>query len=241
MTNNTFTGTGAGGNSISAHMVGNFRIADNLISGGQSTGISLSGSGGGTVFDNSIVHNNGAAVSVDGGSGIDIAQNYLDDTQTPASPVTVTNSTGVTQEANTTPAMIPVGRTISLKSAANGMYVCADNYGWAPLIANRSAVGQWEQYTVVDAGNGNVGLRAHANNKYVDAANAGASPLIADLGGVQLGGTFQWIALGSSNIGLRSRANSQYVCADLSLANPPRLVANRTAIGQWETYLVTLY
>ena len=146
-------------------MVGSFKIADNVISGGQSTGISLSGCGGGTVFDNSIVHNNGAAVSVDGGSGIDIAQNYLDDTLAPNSPVSVTNSTSVTQEANTTPAMIPVGRTISLKAAANGMYVCADNYGNSPLIANRSAVGQWEQYTVVDAGNGNVGLLAHANNE----------------------------------------------------------------------------
>ncbi len=69
---------------------------------------------------------------------------------------------------------------ISLRARANNMYVCADNAGASPLIANRAAAGPWETFDVLDAGGGNVALRAHANNQIVCADNAGAPPLIAN-------------------------------------------------------------
>jgi hypothetical protein len=56
---------------------------------------------------------------------------------------------------------------ISLRAHANGKYVTAENAGAAPLIANRIAIGGWEQFDVLDAGNGNVALQAHANNQIV--------------------------------------------------------------------------
>ncbi|MFD6304377.1 hypothetical protein ACFWFF_15095 [Streptomyces sp. NPDC060223] len=47
-------------------------------------------------------------------------------------------------------------------------------------MPNRTCVGTWEKFTLVDAGNGNVALRAQADNLYVCADNAGTSPLIAN-------------------------------------------------------------
>jgi hypothetical protein len=41
--------------------------------------------------------------------------------------------------------------TVSLKALANNLYVSADNTGTSPLIANRTAVGAWEQFTMATA------------------------------------------------------------------------------------------
>lgn len=35
---------------------------------------------------------------------------------------------------------------IALRSHANGMYVCADNNGESPLIANKNSVHTWETF-----------------------------------------------------------------------------------------------
>jgi hypothetical protein len=69
---------------------------------------------------------------------------------------------------------------IALVALANSEYVCADNGGANPLIANRHAFGAWETYTELDAGGGHTALRALANNQIVCADSGGASPLIAN-------------------------------------------------------------
>jgi hypothetical protein len=38
---------------------------------------------------------------------------------------------------------------ISLRAHANGMYVTADNAGASPLIANRTAIGPWEEFDLI--------------------------------------------------------------------------------------------
>jgi hypothetical protein len=48
------------------------------------------------------------------------------------------------------------------------------------LIANRTAIGPWEEFTLIRNNDGSISLRAHANNDIVAANNAGASPLIAN-------------------------------------------------------------
>ncbi len=35
---------------------------------------------------------------------------------------------------------------VALRSLANGKYVCAENAGGSPLIANRDKVGPWELF-----------------------------------------------------------------------------------------------
>ncbi|WP_347405293.1 ThuA domain-containing protein [Asanoa sp. WMMD1127] len=72
------------------------------------------------------------------------------------------------------------GGNVALKSRANGMYVCAENAGANPLIANRAAVGGWETFARVNNPDGTVSFRAQANGRYVVAENAGAAALIAN-------------------------------------------------------------
>jgi hypothetical protein len=128
------------------------------------------------------------------------------------------------------------GSVVSLKATVNGKFVCADNAGSSPLIANRTAVGPWEQYTVLDAGGGKIALRAQANNKIVCADNGGANPLIANRDAIGSWETFTEVDAGGGNIALRASANGKYVCAENAGANP--LIANRTGYGSWETFTV---
>ncbi len=117
---------------------------------------------------------------------------------------------------------------ISLRAHANGKYVTADNAGADPLIANRTAIGPWEQFDQLDAGNGMIVLRAHANNLIV----TGNDPLTADRTTVSAAETFQLVRDPDGSVSLK--VNDRYVCAENAGAQP--LVANRTAIGAWEEF-----
>jgi hypothetical protein len=126
------------------------------------------------------------------------------------------------------------GSVVGLRAHANGLYVTAENAGASALIANRTAVGGWEQFDLIDAGSGNVALRAHANGLYVTAENAGASPLIANRTAVGGWERFQVIHNSDGSTSLRALANNAYVTAENAGASP--LIANRTAIGTWEKF-----
>jgi hypothetical protein len=123
---------------------------------------------------------------------------------------------------------------ISLRAHANGLYVCADNAGASPLIANRTAIGPWETFDLLDAGNGTIALRAHANNEIVTADNAGAAALIANRTTVGGWETFQLIHNSDGSVSLLALADNDYVTAENAGASP--LIANRTAIGPWEEF-----
>ena len=69
---------------------------------------------------------------------------------------------------------------MALRSTATNRYVCAENAGAAPLVANRTAIGAWENFARIDNADGSVSFRAQANGRYVAAENAGAAPLIAN-------------------------------------------------------------
>ncbi len=56
---------------------------------------------------------------------------------------------------------------MALRSKANGQYVCAENAGANPLVANRAAVGAWETFARVNNPDGTISLRATVNNRYV--------------------------------------------------------------------------
>jgi len=123
---------------------------------------------------------------------------------------------------------------ISLRSHANAQLVTADNAGAAPLIANRAAIGPWEQFDLLDAGNGNIALRAHANGLVVTAENAGTASLIANRTAVGLWETFQLVHNPDGSVALRALVNSMFVTAENAGAAP--LIANRAAIGPWEEF-----
>ncbi|WNG49145.1 coagulation factor 5/8 type domain-containing protein [Archangium minus] len=133
--------------------------------------------------------------------------------------------------------LIP-GTNVSLQAVSSGQYVCADDSGNSPLIANRTAVGPWETFTVVDAGNGNIALIAQVNGLYVCAEDYGNSPLIANRTAVGPWETFTEVDAGNGNIALRSQINGLYVSASNSGSGP--LIANQTSVGPWETFVVQI-
>lgn len=157
-------------------------------------------------------------------------------TALPFAPVSGTPATGARHLAG-----VSIGldgnaqhqRTVSLRAHANGMLVTAESAGAQPLIANRAAIGTWEQFDLIDLGNGNVALRAHANGRYVAAESAGAQPLIANRTAIGCWETFQLVHNPDGSVSLKA-VNNDYVCAE-NAGNAP-LIANRTAIGPWEEF-----
>ncbi len=103
-----------------------------------------------------------------------------------------------------------------------------------PLIANRTAIGSWEQFDLIDLGNGNVALRSHANGGYVCAENWGTQALIANRTAIRLWETFQLLHNPDGSVSLKALVNDKYVCAENAGAS--WLIANRTAIGSWEQF-----
>ena len=126
------------------------------------------------------------------------------------------------------------GTLVSLRALANNQYVSAANAGTQPLVANRAAIGQWEQFDLVSLGGGSVALRSRANGLYVCAENAGASPLIANRAAAGPWETFTLIRNADGTESLRAAANNMYVVAENAGAAP--LIANRAAIGPWEKF-----
>ena len=124
--------------------------------------------------------------------------------------------------------------TVSFKARANARWVTAESGGGAPLIANRTAIGPWEQFDLILLGGTAVALLAHANGAFVCADNGGASSLIANRGAVGAWETFTLVPNADGTIALRSAANSRLVTAEAGGGAP--LIANRTAIGPWEQF-----
>ncbi|MFC4031671.1 xylosidase [Streptomyces polygonati] len=146
--------------------------------------------------------------------------------------LTATRPTQPVVSGGGTPPTSPgTGQVVSLRAGVNNDYVTAENGGAAALIANRTAIGVWEQFDLLDAGNGGIALRAHANSRYV---TAGSSPLIADATAIGAAQTFQLIHNSNGTVSLKAQANNMYVTAEN--AGAAALIANRTAIGPWEQF-----
>jgi beta-glucanase (GH16 family) len=135
---------------------------------------------------------------------------------------------------NPNPNPVPSGQTVSLRSRANYQYVRAENAGSQPLIANSGSIGTWEQFKLIDNGDGTITLQSMANNQYVCAENAGGQALIANRGAIGSWEKFRVINNSDGTISLQSLANNQYVCAEN--AGNQALIANRGAIGSWEKF-----
>ncbi len=128
----------------------------------------------------------------------------------------------------------PAAATRSLRAGVNQRFVCADEAGARPLVANRLAAGGWEQFDLVDIGDGLIALRSHANGRYVTAEDAGNSPLIARALTVSTWERFQLVHNPDGSVSLKAMINGKYVTAENAGRNP--LIANRTLIGLWEEF-----
>ncbi|WP_433211885.1 PKD domain-containing protein [Dactylosporangium sp. CS-047395] len=125
-----------------------------------------------------------------------------------------------------------INTDVTWSSAVKG-YVSADGAGTKPLIANRTAVGSWETFDLIDAGNSQVAFFSHANYRFVTADSGGNAPLIANRTTVGAWEKFTLINLGWRSA-LLANANGKYVTAENG-GNAP-LIANRTTVGDWEGF-----
>ncbi len=130
----------------------------------------------------------------------------------------------------------PVGDLIALKAHANNKYVCAESDGNSPLIANRTAVGAWEKFYVVNNSDGTKSLVSYWNGKYVCAESGGNNPLIANRGAIGSWEKFHFSNNSDGTTSLKANANNKYVCAESK--GSESLIANRGAIGSWEKFYV---
>jgi hypothetical protein len=115
----------------------------------------------------------------------------------------------------TAQAAAPVGQTIWIRAAATNLFVSADqNRGaWAPLVADRTSVQAWEQFTVVDAGGGFIAFRSVGTGLFVsaDQARAAWAPLVADRATMGTWEQFTWTDLAGGAFTLRGRGNGRFV------------------------------
>jgi len=127
---------------------------------------------------------------------------------------------------------------MSLRAAADQRYVTTQSANGLPLIANRTSIGQWEQFTVIDAGGGFVALLARANGRYVTAENAGAGALIANRTAIGSWEKFRIVGNTDGSISLLANANNKYVTAD---AGTQPLIASQAANGTAERFATVTY
>jgi parallel beta-helix repeat protein len=101
--------------------------------------------------------------------------------------------------------------TISLRAHATGLFVSADAAGAKPLIANRPAVGPWEQYQVKYLKHGYIRLRSDADSRWVTAPHGGRGLLIASSARAGRAQTFKLIRHRNGSVSLLSLTDHKYV------------------------------
>lgn len=134
--------------------------------------------------------------------------------------------------------------------ANNGQYVCAEGGGGGTVVANRSVAREWETFRLVDRngpplGSGDqVALRAN-NGQFVCAEGGGGREVVANRNAIREWETFTILHADGSGgeiangqqVALRAN-NGQFVCAEDGGGR--EVVANRDAIGPWETFTIEI-
>jgi beta-glucanase (GH16 family) len=166
---------------------------------------------------------------------IDYVRVFQRGTGGPTPTNTNTPSGGASTPTNTATATSG-GTYSSLLAQTNNKYVCADNYGNNPLIANRTSISSWEQFQIINNGDGTVALLSRANNKYVCADLNQSTKLIARSTSVQQWEKFKMINQGGNVYAFQAMANNQYVCCDEYQGYV--LYANRASVSSWEKFAV---
>jgi hypothetical protein len=125
------------------------------------------------------------------------------------------------------PSLAPVGKTIWLRGF-NGQYVSSEN-GVQPMNCNRPAAQGWEQFLVVDAGNGKIALSSQG--KYVSSEN-GVQAITCNRTSIQGWEQFDWVANADGTISLRGN-NGLYVSSE---NGTQAMTCNRPSIQGWEAF-----
>ncbi|MXV14797.1 family 16 glycosylhydrolase [Hufsiella ginkgonis] len=121
----------------------------------------------------------------------------------------------------------PIGQVISLRGN-NNLLVCGQN-GTQPMRCDKTAAGDWERYTVIDAGGGKIALRSMG--KYVSSEN-GAQAITCNRTSIGDWEKFDWVVNADGKISLRGN-NGRYISSENGTAD---MTCNRTSISGWEAF-----
>ncbi|WP_313515960.1 family 16 glycosylhydrolase [Sphingobacterium sp.] len=121
----------------------------------------------------------------------------------------------------------PIGRTVTLKGS-NNQFVSGQN-GTNPVMCNRPNAQAWEQFTVVDAGNGKVALRSM--NKYLSSEN-GLKSMTCSRDNIGDWEKFTWEVMPDGKVALKGN-NGKYVSSENGLKE---MTCQRDYPQAWETF-----
>lgn len=121
----------------------------------------------------------------------------------------------------------PIGQTITLKGF-NGDYVSSED-GTQAMTCNRTTAQAWEQFTVVDEGNGKVALQSMGH--YVSSEN-GQQPITCNRTSVGTWEEFTWGTNPDGTITLQGN-NGDYISSE---DGQQPMTCNRTTASGWESF-----
>jgi hypothetical protein len=116
----------------------------------------------------------------------------------------------------------------------NGKYASAENGGGGAVYCNRTAVGDWEKFTIVDLGSNVYAIRSF-NGLYLSAINGGGGDVEARAEGV--GSWEEWKLGGGGVVGFGAPDGTHYLSANLS--GDGRLHARATEFTDSETFVLS--
>jgi aryl-phospho-beta-D-glucosidase BglC (GH1 family) len=126
----------------------------------------------------------------------------------------------------------PIGSLITLRAVSNNAYLSGEN-GTQAVTCTRTTAGAWEQFSVLDAGNGKVYLRSQG--KYVSSEN-GTQAITANRTSFGWWEAFDWIVNADGTISLGGY-NGRYVSSE---NGTQAVTCNRQTISGWEAFRYTV-
>ena len=159
--------------------------------------------------------------------GGDLPGNTIDNSSLPTTMMV--DYVRVYSMTNTGGSGAPIGQTITLKGS-NGLYVSGEN-GTQAMNCNRTTAQAWEQFLVVDAGNGKVALQSMS--KYVSSEN-GVNPITCNRTSFSDWEEFTWVNNADGTISLQGN-NGKFVSSE---NGTQPMTCNRATAQGWEEFLV---
>ncbi|QEM12673.1 glycosyl hydrolase family 18 protein [Mucilaginibacter rubeus] len=133
----------------------------------------------------------------------------------------------ITGGTTTPPNTPPIGTVISLKGF-NGKYVSGEN-GTQAMTCTRTTAGDWEHFTVLDAGSGKIYLRSMG--KYVSSEN-GTQAITCNRTTPSDWEKFDWIVTTDGKITLRGN-NGKFISSE---NGTQAMTCNRATASGWEAF-----
>jgi hypothetical protein len=143
---------------------------------------------------------------------------------------TYTNPTGCQSTRNFTVTVNGSGGDIITLQGYNGKYVSSEN-GESSMTCNRTSVGNWEKFEVVEAGNGKIALKGN-NEMYVSSEN-GNSTMNCNRSYIGELEKFTKVDAGDGKYALQGN-NGLYVSSE---NGESPITCNRSSIGYWEKFI----